>query len=892
MNDPVEQFRAALADRGIVPPEIIADGVLHRCDVEGKRGKGDAAYVLHLDGIPAGGFESWRDGLGWQNWRADIGRKLTPDEEATHKAITEAARREREADDAKRKSEAREACEHTWNKAKPASKDHPYLVKKGVESYGLKVTGNGQLLIPMRDTEGTPHSLQFIGPDGTKRFKTGGRKQGCYFAIGKPGGVLCICEGYATGASILQATGHAVAIAFDAGNLLPVAKALRAKLPDVKIIVCADDDWRTEGNPGLTKAREAARGVRGLLAVPVFGADRADKDTDFNDMAARAGQEAVSVCIAASQALNTVSSDAEPGGAPESDDAQTCPYGGGRFELSSRGVHFIGVDKDGNEKAPLWICSQLEVLAKTRDAKSNEWGGLLAWRDTDGKKHQWAMPLELLRGDGTDVRGELMRQGLKVSPNKAARDLLSSYLQVWPANARARCVDRLGWCGDVYVTPGEAIGQSAEIVVFQNAQSLEPAFSETGTLEGWREEVARRAAGNSRLVFALSAAFATPLLELANESGGGFHYRGASSTGKSTAQYLAASVWGHPGKYPRSWRATANGLEGLAALHNDGLLILDEFSQIDPRQAGEAAYMLSNGQGKTRAGRTGAARAAAAWRLLFLSSGEESLSAMATRANQKTHAGQEIRMVDIEADAGAGLGLFENIHESPTPAAFALALTDAATGRHGTVGMAWLRLIVENRAGIAKEINTGIQQFVEAVTPKDASGQVSRVARRFALCAWAGELATLWNLTGWQPEEAENAAKTCFTAWLSGFGGAGNREEREILSQVRAFFEAHGASRFEDMRPANLDKVEKVINRTGFFRTLEDGRREYLVLPEAFKSEVCKGLDPNLAAKVLRKAGWLILGEKEKRNTQVIRLPGCGLTRCYVFGGAMWEAES
>ncbi|MDR1463595.1 MAG: DUF927 domain-containing protein [Azoarcus sp.] len=644
MSDAFQQFRDVLIGRSIVPPdEILADGQLHRCDAEGRNGKGDAAYVLHSDGIPAGGFENWRDGLGWENWWSDAGRKLTPAEEEAHRARVEAAQREREAEDAKRKAEARELCAHTWNKALPCdpANPHPYLVRKGVQAHGLKVTGNGRLLVPVRDTDGTLHSLQFIDADGTKRFKTGGRKHGCYFAIGTPDGVLCIAEGYATGASIFEATGHAVAIAFDAGNLLPVAKALRAKLPDVRIAVCSDDDWRTEGNPGLAKARDAVRAVGDLVAIPDFGPDRPEGATDFNDLFVLNGREAVVRCIEA--AIEPSEGGTAPRGedalAGDSDDVQTCSYGGGRFELSKRGVYYVGIDQDGNEKAPLWLCAPLYVLAKTRDIKSNEWGVLLEWRDSDRRTHRWAMPLELLRGDGTDVRGELMRQGLEVSPGRAARDLLSSYLQVWPVKARARCVDRLGWHGAIFVTPSESIGRDSEIVVFQNVHSLEPAFSESGTLAGWREEVARRAAGNSRLVFALSASFAPPLLEIANESGGGFHFRGASSSGKSTSQLLAASVWGHPGKYPRSWRTTANGLEGLAALHNDGLLILDEFSQIAPGQAGEAAYMLASGQGKTRAGRTGAARAAATWRLLFLSSGEESLSAMAARAGQKAQAG-------------------------------------------------------------------------------------------------------------------------------------------------------------------------------------------------------------------------------------------------------------
>ena len=128
-----------------------------------------------------------------------------------------------------------------------------------------------QLVIPLRDAQGTIWSLQFIGPDGDKKFLTGGRKRGCYFAIGVPSGVLCICEGYATGASVFEATGHATAVAFDAGNLEPVARALNGKFPHLAIIVCADNDAHTPGNPGVRLAKAAARAVRGRIAIPQFG---------------------------------------------------------------------------------------------------------------------------------------------------------------------------------------------------------------------------------------------------------------------------------------------------------------------------------------------------------------------------------------------------------------------------------------------------------------------------------------------------------------------------------------------------------------------------------------------------------------------------------------------
>ena len=274
MNESIEQFRAALHSAGLNPPQVIEpDGKLHRFASNGKPTDDAGWYVLHDDGIPAGAFGDWRGGLS-ETWRADMGRRLSPQEEASHQARTKAMRREREADGAKRRAEARENAAATWQAAKTAPEDHPYLAKKGVKAHGLRVHG-GALVISMRDGMEL-HSLQFIEAGGGKRFLTGGRVSGCYFYIGKPDGSLFITEGYATGASIHEATGGAVAVAFNAGNLLPVAQSLRAKFPNLRLIVCTDDDANTPGNPGLMKGREAALAVGALLAIPDFGSSRSD----------------------------------------------------------------------------------------------------------------------------------------------------------------------------------------------------------------------------------------------------------------------------------------------------------------------------------------------------------------------------------------------------------------------------------------------------------------------------------------------------------------------------------------------------------------------------------------------------------------------------------------
>lgn len=295
ITDHIEHFRATILAAGLSPPdEILGDGKLHRFASNGRRSDDSGWYVLHQDGVPAGAFGCWREGL-IQQWCSKATDNMTEAERETHRQRVEALRQQREADKTQRHQQAAQFAAKRWRSGM-LSTAHPYLSAKGVQAYGVKLEGE-VLLIPMRDTAGNLHSLQVIDPDGGKRFQPGGRVKGCYHGIGKPEGVLIVCEGYATGASIHEATGQAVAVAFNAGNLEAVAEALHGKYPALQLIVAADDDWQTEGNPGTTKASEAARAVGGLLAVPRFPDGRGDKDTDFNDLHRLAGVEAVRACF-------------------------------------------------------------------------------------------------------------------------------------------------------------------------------------------------------------------------------------------------------------------------------------------------------------------------------------------------------------------------------------------------------------------------------------------------------------------------------------------------------------------------------------------------------------------------------------------------------------------
>jgi putative DNA primase/helicase len=291
-----EQFRQAMHNAGITPPDsIVDDGTRHRFSTNGKPTDKSGWYVLHGDGVPAGIFGDWRAGV-MQNWCSKADNSMTEAERQAHSKRVQAMQRQREAEQAQHQQAAATNACNRWEQAKPCT-THAYLTRKGIHPHGARLEGE-KLVIPMRTTDGTLHSLQTIAPDGLKMFMQGGRITGCYFAIGKPNDSITVCEGFATGASIYASTGQAVAIAFNAGNLEAVAVALRAKYPTIKIILAADDDHLTAGNTGLTKARAAAMAVAGYLAAPeFFGHERKDKDTDFNDLHQLAGLDAVKACF-------------------------------------------------------------------------------------------------------------------------------------------------------------------------------------------------------------------------------------------------------------------------------------------------------------------------------------------------------------------------------------------------------------------------------------------------------------------------------------------------------------------------------------------------------------------------------------------------------------------
>ncbi len=565
-----------------------------------------------------------------------------------------------------------------------------------------------------------------------------------------------------------------------------------------------------------------------------------------------------------------------------------------RFVVSDKGVFLKNSTDDAAPEKFEFVCGKLDVVAQIRDRHSGQWGKLLQWQDPDRVFHEWAMPMAELQGDGSEVRRELAAGGLEISQTRKGRTSLVGYLSETKTDLRARGVEKTGWhrCNDgsVFVLPEQTIGESSEVVRFQS-ETASSTYTVGGTANGWRSKVAALCAGNSRCVLALSTGFASMLLEFSGLDSGGIHLKGSSSTGKTTALAAAASIFGGP-DYINGWKATANGLESLAALHNSCLLILNEIAQVDPREAGEAAYMLANGQGKQRSARTGGAKRRQSWRLLFLSDGEIGLAQHMAEGGKKIKAGQEVRLVDLDADAGQGLGVFDTLHGYPDGAELSTAIRTGATQHHGHAVLAFAKVLSDAACELPELVKREMGLFTTACLPDaKTGGQAHRVCERFALIAMAGELASTNGVTGWKSGEALSAAKRCFLEWLGARGGASNTEPGAIIEAVRGFISKHEEARFTDLNPDPNAMYRATINRAGWRRKVGEAR-EYYVDPTVFKTEVCAGFDVTAACKVLVDAGCLESATESGKTRYSMKrhIEGEGHRRVYVVNAKIWGA--
>ena len=284
----IAHFSDAMQQAGIEPDCIIcADGKLHRFrDLQDKPGTRNGWYVVFPDYPSAGAFGCWRRGIS-ERWS---GGKVFS--KTVSSSRFELINHYLENDH----RQGQERAIAMWTQAIPSNGNHGYLQAKVIKPYGARYL-RGALMIPVMDTAGQLHGIQKIYRDGSKRFCRGSNKRGNFFMLGNPeGNMIYVAEGFATAATIREITGKAVVTAFDAGNLLPVMENLREAYPGHELILCADNDRQTEGNPGLSKAKKAALETGGRLVYPFFS-NVVSQGTDFNDLFLEEGSGAVRVSL-------------------------------------------------------------------------------------------------------------------------------------------------------------------------------------------------------------------------------------------------------------------------------------------------------------------------------------------------------------------------------------------------------------------------------------------------------------------------------------------------------------------------------------------------------------------------------------------------------------------
>ncbi|NLY64618.1 MAG: DUF927 domain-containing protein [Alcaligenaceae bacterium] len=486
---------------------------------------------------------------------------------------------------------------------------------------------------------------------------------------------------------------------------------------------------------------------------------------------------------------------------------------GGRTYRDGVYYHHMTKSKDGEPQNPIddYLCGVLKIIADTKDTSGQNYGKLLAFKTKDhmGEK-RLNVPMDMVLNDRAgDLIKVLGNEGLYIEFHNRGR--INAYVNSQRPDRYMEAAHSTGWHSNSFVLPDEVIGSGD--VWFQSRERI-AAYSSRGDLAGWQAGVSDKAIGNPLLQLAICGALAGVLLKRIGNKGGGLHFYGASSKGKSTALEAAASVWGKGDTFYQTWNATSNALEGTARLHTDTMLGLDEIHNCKPRDLDNAVYALLNGAGRGRANERGDARNIARWRVFCISNGEYSIPDALARDHIKHMAGQGVRLLDIYA-TGEEYGFFSNIHDASSPALFAQHLKAASNLHYGHAGKAFVRHLVKLSEDKEPDYSDMVNGITNSLTTTTTGDQERWAAQLFALCALAGELAIEAKILTWKAGHAIQAAKHGFKVWLEQRGTNGrNAEDIAIFKGILNFIDAHGGARFE----AVDGEDRTIMNRAGWKR--------------------------------------------------------------------------
>ncbi len=747
------EFRAALEARGIIAPaSLIADGKIHRLPTTDNPKKQNGRYLLHLDARPSGYFDHLADGQGKVTWTYSGAALAVVDIDALNAKI--------KADTNKREAERRASADaaaagalKTWESASTDCSGHPYLTRKGVKAHGLRRDGD-RLLVPVYNASTELRGLQTIFAeklaDGTdKRFGKGVAVSGCYHSFGKftDDKVLAIVEGYATGATVHEATGWPVAVAFDCGNLLPVTQALRAKYPDARLLVCCDDDYKQKSkNPGKVKGEEAAGQCRGTAVLPRWPDGFAERGSDWNDLAATHGLTEVRKQL--HDGLNGWSvadvpaADAPP--APPGDDGMWAPA---PYLCTGKGVSRV---VDGIPRAvvsvPLW------VAGVRIDAVDDTHAVVVRWRRPNGEGYdlrQRTVDRSTLLNSRKVV--DLQSSGFPVDTNTAAAVVEylhaseTAYLQR-QERVEAEFVSSVtGWHGaDDWQAPAFLFGSDRLGIGCPHFESTNAGltkwvgkYATSGSAEVHLRTLQRVIDHSPDLATVIAVALGTPLMRVVSSPVFVLDVCSGTSQGKTKALRVAASVNGAPDAV-LSWDSTAYALE----LHVNALrglsVCIDETQRAKPEQVQKTVYDLTTTNGRMRGEKAGGVRNTSQFESLVIATGEQSI------ADFGDAGGARARILTLWGPPW-GVGTAQERH-SDSVAAFQRDVIDKLSDHHGHAGRIFAgyvtALTTEERRGLRaryRALCNAVSADVEVQSPGHPVG--SRLAEYGAFVRLVGEIA-------------------------------------------------------------------------------------------------------------------------------------------------------
>ncbi len=539
----------------------------------------------------------------------------------------------------------------------------------------------------------------------------------------------------------------------------------------------------------------------------------------------------------------------------------------GDFLIEKSGLYYFPkLAETEEEPKKEWISSPIWPEAYLRD-KENQ-GHTLLVKIYDGEKyHTVPIPRKII-AKWTELSEILLDLGQNVPTSPKNQKHIQNFLmQARPSNVM-RCVNKAGWNGSQYTFPdGETIGKNEEKSesVYLTSKEVPKGFKQKKEHADWLKNVWSLCANNSRLIFSVGVALASPCLYLVDEDSGGFNFLGKSSIGKSRCLGVAISVFGSP-DFKRSWKNTSNGFEALCALHNDLLLPIDEGGQADPKEMGENIYMFSQGMGKGRMYKDTSARDSKDWRAMMLSTAELSLSNLMREGKRKPKPGQLVRIADIPG--AVKYGCFEDLHgyeNGVDGEEFAKRLKQVCNQYYGTCGKEFLQKLIDYGIENSKEFLRNSSDDFCADVARNFDGQVKRVANRFGLVFAALALAIKLKVLNDSitSEMAKSAIAKCFKDWLANRGTTGSKENFNLVQHIESLLLENSDGKFVDI--SDYKKDDKIRNTLWGCR---DGSTFYIFCP-AFTEHFCKDIELEEAKNILINAEILdqkIAGHLKKFN--------------------------